>query len=68
MCQVILIGAAWVVVSATDAGVPLDPVGERRRREAEARLRLEIEEELRAEIEASLPRAVRWLARRRRRT
>ena len=68
VCQVILIGAAWVVVSATDAGVPLDPVGERRRREAEARLRLEIEEELRAEIEASLPRAVRWLARRRRRT
>jgi membrane protein len=68
VCQVILIGAAWVVVGATDAGVPLDPVGDRRRREAEARLRLEIEEELRAEIEASLPRAVRWLARRRRRT
>jgi len=68
VCQVILIGAAWVVVSATDAGVPLDPVGERRRREAEARLRLEIEEEMRAELEASLPRAVRWLARRRRRT
>jgi membrane protein len=68
VCQVILIGAAWVVVSATDAGVPLDPIGDRRRREAEARLRLEIEEELRAEIEGSLPRAVRWLARRRRRT
>lgn len=66
--QVILIGAAWVVVSATDAGVPLDPIGDRRRREAEARLRLEIEDELRAEIEGSLPRAVRWLARRRRRT
>jgi membrane protein len=68
VCQVILIGAAWVVVSATDAGVPLDPIGDRRRREAEARMRLEIEEELRAEIESSLPRAVRWLARRRRRT
>ncbi|HEX7834359.1 MAG TPA: YihY/virulence factor BrkB family protein [Pseudolysinimonas sp.] len=68
VCHVILIGAAWVVVSATDAGAPLDPVGDRRRREAEARLRLEIEEELRAEIEGSLPRAVRWLARRRRRT
>jgi membrane protein len=68
VCQVILIGAAWVVVSATDAGVPLDPIGDRRRREAEARLRLEIEEEVRAEIEGSLPRAVRWLARRRRRT
>jgi membrane protein len=68
VCQVILIGAAWVVVSATEAGVPLDPVGERRRREAEAKLRLEIEEEMRAELEASLPRAVRWLARRRRRT
>jgi membrane protein len=68
VCQVILIGAAWVVVSATDAGVPLDPVGDRRRRETEARLRLEIEDELRAEIEGSLPRAVRWLARRRRRT
>jgi len=68
VCQVILVGAAWVVVSATDAGVPLDPIGDRKRREAEARLRLEIEEELRAEIEGSLPRAVRWLARRRRRT
>jgi membrane protein len=68
VCQVILIGAAWVVVSATDAGVPLDPIGDRRRREAEARLRLEIEEDVRAEIEGSLPRAVRWLARRRRRT
>ncbi len=68
VCQVIMIGAAWVVVSATDDGVPLDPVGERRRREAEARLRLEIEEEIRAEYEASLPRAVRWFARRRRRT
>jgi membrane protein len=68
VCQVILLGAAWVVVSALDAGAPLDPVGERRRRESEARLRLEIEEEVRAELEASLPRAVRWLARRRRRT
>ncbi|MEO5921586.1 MAG: YihY/virulence factor BrkB family protein [Pseudolysinimonas sp.] len=68
VCQVILIGAAWVVVSATDAGVPLDPIGDRRRRESEARLRLEIEEEVRADIESSLPRAVRWLARRRRRT
>ena len=67
VCQVILAGAAWVVVSAIDAGVPLDPVGERRRREAEARLRLEIEEEVRADLEASLPRAVRWLARRGRR-
>jgi membrane protein len=68
VCQVILIGAAWVVVSATDQGVPLDPVGDRERRRAEARLRLEIEEQIRAEYEASLPRAVRWLARRRRRT
>jgi membrane protein len=68
VCQVILIGAAWVVVSATDQGVPLDPVGDRERRQAEARLRLEIEEQVRAEYEASLPRAVRWLARRRRRT
>ncbi|MCU1418645.1 MAG: Ribonuclease [Schumannella sp.] len=68
VCQVIMIGAAWVVVSATDAGVPLDPIGERDRRQAELRLRLEIEEQVRAEYEASLPRAVRWLARRRRRT
>jgi membrane protein len=67
-CAVILLGAAWVVVSATDAGVPLDPIGERDRRQSELRLRLEIEEEVRAEYEASLPRAVRWLARRRRRT
>ena len=64
-CQVILIAAAWLVVTATDDGVPLDPVGERERRELEARLRLEIEEEVRAELEAALPRAVRWLARRR---
>lgn len=68
VCQVILIGAAWVVVSARDQGVPLDPIGDRDRRQAEMRLRLEIEEEVRAEYEASLPRAVRWLARRRRRT
>jgi membrane protein len=66
--QVIMIGAAWVVVSARDQGVPLDPIGDRDRRQAELRLRLEIEEEVRAEYEASLPRAVRWLARRRRRT
>jgi membrane protein len=66
VCQVILIAASWVVVSATDAGVPLDPIGERDRREREARLRLEIEEQVRAEFEAQLPRAVRWLARRRR--
>jgi len=68
VCQVILVGAAWVVVSAREQGVPLDPIGDRDRRQAEARLRLEIEDEVRAEYEASLPRAVRWLARRRRRT
>lgn len=68
VCQVILAGAAWVVVSARDDGVPLDPEGDRDRRQAEMRLRLEIEEEVRAEYEASLPRAVRWIARRRRRT
>jgi membrane protein len=68
VCAVILLGASWVVVTATDAGVPLDPIGERDRRQAEARLRLEIEEQVRTEYEASLPRAVRWLARRRRRT
>jgi membrane protein len=67
VCQVILVCAAWVVVSATDAGVPLDPIGERDRRQAEMRLRLEIEEQVRAEYEAQLPRAVRWLVRRRRR-
>lgn len=66
VCQVILAGAAWVVVSARDAGVPLDPIGDRDRRQAELRLRLEIEEQVRAEYEAQLPRAVRWLARRRR--
>ena len=65
ICQVILIAAAWLVVTATDDGVPLDPIGERERREAEARLRLELEEEIRAELESTLPRAVRWLARRR---
>jgi len=66
VCQVILAGAAWVVVTARDQGVPLDPIGDRARRQAEMRLRLEIEEQVRAEYEASLPRAVRWLARRRR--
>jgi membrane protein len=68
VCTVILLGAAWVVVSAREQGVPLDPLGDRDRRQAELRLRLEIEEQVRAEYEASLPRAVRWLARRRRRT
>jgi membrane protein len=67
VCQVILVCAAWVVVSASDAGVPLDPIGDRDRRQAELRLRLEIEEQVRAEYEAQLPRAVRWLVRRRRR-
>jgi membrane protein len=67
VCQVILVCAAWVVVSATVAGVPLDRIGERDRRQAELRLRLEIEEQVRAEYEAQLPRAVRWLVRRRRR-
>ncbi len=67
ICQVILISAAWIVVSAADAGMPLDPVGDRERRDAEARLRLEIEDQVRAEVEADLPRAVRWLARRTRR-
>lgn len=66
VCQVILLGAAWVVVSARDQGAGLDPVGDRERLQAELRLRLEIEEQVRAEIEASMPRAVRWLARRRR--
>jgi len=65
--QVILIGAAWIVVGARDAGVPLDPAGDRERLQAELRLRLEIEEQVRAELEADLPRAVRWLARRKRR-
>lgn len=68
VCQVIMIGAAWVVVSANDAGAPLDPIGERDRRQAEMRLRLEIEDEVRAELEAALPAPVRWLARRRRRS
>ncbi|CAN5559118.1 YihY/virulence factor BrkB family protein [soil metagenome] len=68
VCQVILVGAAWVVVSARDEGVPLDPIGDRDRRQAELRLRLEIEEQVRAEYEAALPRAVRWIARRRRDT
>jgi membrane protein len=66
VCQVILVGAAWVVVNARDQGVPLDPIGDRDRRQAELRLRLEIEEQVRAEYESQLPRAVRWLARRRR--
>ena len=66
-CQLVLVGAAWVVVSARDQGAPLDPVGDRERAEQEARLRLELEERIRAEYEAQLPRAVRWLARRSRR-
>lgn len=65
--QVNLIAATWVIISATDAGTPLDPVGERERKAAEARMRLEIEREVRAEVEAALPAAARWLVRRRRR-
>ena len=61
VCQVILLGAAWVVVSATDAGSPLDPIGDAKRRADEARLRDRLEQEIRAEIEAEVPRAVRWL-------
>ncbi|MBN9606049.1 MAG: YihY/virulence factor BrkB family protein [Actinomycetales bacterium] len=64
---VILLGAAWVVVSAEDRGVPLDPRGDRERREQEAKLRAQLESEIREELENDLPPAVRWLARRTRR-
>jgi len=67
VCTVIVLGAAWVVVSAEDAGVPLDPVGDRERREQEAKLRAQLEAEIREELENDLPPAVRWLARRTRR-
>jgi len=67
VCQVILIAASWVIVTATDKGVPLDPVGERRARDAEVRLRAELERQVRIEVEAELPPGVRWFVRRRNR-
>jgi membrane protein len=67
ICQVILIAAAWVIVTATDRGVPLDPIGERRARDAEVRLRAELEREVRREVEEALPPGVRWFVRRRHR-
>lgn len=67
VCTVIVLGAAWVVVSAEDRGVPLDPRGDRERREQEAKLRAQLESEIREELENDLPPAVRWLARRTRR-
>ncbi len=67
VCQVILIAASWVVVTATDRGVPLDPIGERRARDAEVRLRAELERQIRIEVEAELPPGVRWFVRRRHR-
>lgn len=67
ICQVILIAAAWVVVTANDHGVPLDPIGERRARDAEVRLRAELERQVRREVEEALPPGVRWFVRRRNR-
>ncbi|MGN6324468.1 YihY/virulence factor BrkB family protein [Pseudolysinimonas sp.] len=65
MCQVVLLAAAWIIVTATDRGVPLDPVGERRTRDAEVRLRAELERQIRREVEEALPPGVRWFVRRR---
>jgi membrane protein len=67
ICQVTLIAASWVVVTATDRGVPLDPIGERRARDAEVRLRAELERQIRREVEEALPPGVRWFVRRRHR-
>jgi len=67
ICQVILIAASWVIVTATDHGMPLDPIGERRTRDAEVRLRAELERQIRREVEEALPPGVRWFVRRRHR-
>jgi membrane protein len=67
ICQVILLAAAWVIVTATDRGVPLDPIGERRARDAEVRLRAQLERQVRREVEEALPPGVRWFVRRRHR-
>ncbi|GMA94330.1 hypothetical protein GCM10025881_11540 [Pseudolysinimonas kribbensis] len=67
ICQVILIAASWVIVTATDRGVPLDPIGERRARNTEVRLRIELERQIRREVEEALPPGVRWFVRRRHR-
>lgn len=67
ICQVILIAASWVIVTANDHGVPLDPVGERRARDAEVRLRVQLERQIRREVEEALPPGVRWFVRRRHR-
>jgi membrane protein len=67
VCQVILLAASWVIVTADDHHVPLDPVGERRARDAEVRLRAQLERQIRREVEEALPPGVRWFVRRRHR-
>ena len=55
VCQMILLGAAWFIVSMIDAGVPLDEVAAKERRAREAAERAALKEQLRRELEGEKP-------------
>jgi membrane protein len=58
VCQVILIAAAWFIVSMTDAGHPLDEVAAKERRKKAAEERAALKAQLRAELEEEKPRGL----------
>jgi membrane protein len=55
VCQVILIAAAWFIVSMIDSGVPLDEVAARERKAKAAEERAALKAQLRAELEGEKP-------------
>jgi membrane protein len=55
VCQVILVAAAWFIVSMIDSGVPLDEVAAKERRQREAEERAALKAQLRAELEEEKP-------------
>jgi membrane protein len=55
VCQVILVAAAWFIVSMIDSGVPLDEVAAKERRQREAEERAALKAQLRAELEEEEP-------------
>jgi membrane protein len=68
VCQVILIAAAWFIVSMIDAGIPLDEVAAKERRKNEAEERAALKAQLLAELEQQKPKGLArvfpWLRRR----
>ena len=58
VCQVILIAAAWFIVSMIDSGVPLDAVIARERAAREAEEREELRTQWLQELEAEKPRGL----------